>query len=194
MGGRLPFCVWEAVWWALERTIGCRTPEGRLVRTRCPSCGQTKTIPFSCKGRLCPSCGWLYAQRLMRSVESRLVRCQHRHLVFSVPANCERSSSGTADRSTHPATEGQLPTCSASCPENGPERVPQSGVRWPDPRVPEPILTALFARPPGRCQLRGSRSLTGPQQRSCQREPTGWLRPRRRLALSQADVEAVRPR
>jgi ribosomal protein S27E len=85
LAGRLPVCVWEAARAALERMMTCRTPEGGFVRLRCDSCGHMKTIPFSCKSRLCPSCGWLHAQRLIESVESRLIRCQYRHLVFSVP-------------------------------------------------------------------------------------------------------------
>ena len=63
----------------------CRTPAAGLVRLRCDTCGETKTIAFTCKSRLCPSCGWLHAQRFVESVQARLIQCQYRHLVFSVP-------------------------------------------------------------------------------------------------------------
>jgi len=63
----------------------CRTPAAGFVRLRCHTCGETKTIAFACKSRLCPSCGWLHAQRVVESVQARLIKCQYRHLVFSVP-------------------------------------------------------------------------------------------------------------
>ena len=85
LAGHLPVSVWEAARTALERMMVCRTAEGGFVRLRCDSCGHMKTIPFSCKSRLCPSCGWLHAQRLVESVQARLIKCQYRHLVFSVP-------------------------------------------------------------------------------------------------------------
>jgi len=85
LAGRLPVSVWEAAGDALERMIVCRTAAGGFVRLRCETCGEMKIIPFSCKSRLCPSCGWLRAQRFVESVEPRLIKCQYRHLVFSVP-------------------------------------------------------------------------------------------------------------
>lgn len=84
--GRVPVSVWEAAQAALDRMMVCRTPEGGFVRLRCDTCGHMKTIPFSCKSRLCPSCGWLHAQRFVESVQARLIRCRYRHLVFSVPS------------------------------------------------------------------------------------------------------------
>ena len=86
MAGRLPLAVWEAAWAALEKMILCRSVEGGFVRLRCPTCGQMKTIPFSCKSRLCPSCGWLSAQRFVEGLQARLIKCRYRHLVFSVPS------------------------------------------------------------------------------------------------------------
>jgi len=85
LAGRVPSCVWEAARVALERMSVCRTPAAGLVRLRCDTCGETKTIAFTCKSRLCPSCGWLHAQRFVESVQARLIQCQYRHLVFSVP-------------------------------------------------------------------------------------------------------------
>ncbi len=85
LAGRVPSCVWEAARSALDRMSACRTPAAGFVRLRCGTCGETKTIAFTCKSRLCPSCGWLHAQRLVESVQGRLIKCQYRHLVFSVP-------------------------------------------------------------------------------------------------------------
>ena len=54
MAGRLPLAVWEAAWAALEKMLLCRTAEGGFVRLRGPTCGAMRTIPFTCKSRLCP--------------------------------------------------------------------------------------------------------------------------------------------
>jgi len=86
MVGRVPRCVWEAARSALEAMMTCRTAAAGFVRLRCESCGEMKTIAFTCKSRLCPSCGWLHAQRFIESVQARLIRCRYRHLVFSVPS------------------------------------------------------------------------------------------------------------
>jgi len=85
LAGRVPSCVWEAAHNALERMVVCRTAAAGFVRLRCDTCGEIKTIAFTCKSRLCPSCGWLHAQRFVESVQARLIKCQYRHLVFSVP-------------------------------------------------------------------------------------------------------------
>jgi hypothetical protein len=83
--GRVPDRVWEAAATALERMMTCRTPEGGFVRLRCDTCGHMSTKAFSCKSRLCPSCGWLYAEQFMDRLEPRLIKGQYRHIVCSVP-------------------------------------------------------------------------------------------------------------
>lgn len=85
LAGRVPGCVWEAARIALERMSVCRTPAAGFVRLRCDTCGEMRTIAFTCKSRLCPSCGWLHAQRFVESVQARLIKGPYRHLVFSVP-------------------------------------------------------------------------------------------------------------
>jgi hypothetical protein len=77
--------VWEAAQAALGKMMRCRTPQGGFVRLQCDTCGETKTVFFTCKSRLCPSCGWLHGQRLTESLEARLIKCRYRHIVFSVP-------------------------------------------------------------------------------------------------------------
>jgi hypothetical protein len=83
--GRVPRSVSEAARAALDKMMLCRTAQGGFVRLRCDTCGETKTIFFTCKSRLCPSCGWLHGQRLTESLQARLIKCRYRHLVFSVP-------------------------------------------------------------------------------------------------------------
>lgn len=86
LAGRVPSCVWEAAWHALDLMSTCRTPAAGFVRLRCETCGETKTIAFTCKSRLCPCCGWLAGQRLIETMQPRLIKCGYRHVVFSVPS------------------------------------------------------------------------------------------------------------
>lgn len=39
-----------------RRYVGCGVMSGGFARLRCPACGEERLVPFSCKGRLCPSC------------------------------------------------------------------------------------------------------------------------------------------
>jgi len=39
-----------------RRFIGCGHLGGGFTRLRCPACGEERLVPFSCKGRICPSC------------------------------------------------------------------------------------------------------------------------------------------
>ena len=83
---RLPGSVREAAQAGLEKLRTCRTPEGGFVRLRCEQCGHLRTGYFTCKSRLCPSCGWLHAQRLVESLRARLIKGRYRHIVFCVPS------------------------------------------------------------------------------------------------------------
>jgi hypothetical protein len=39
-----------------RRYAGCGQLSGGFARLRCPACGHEQLVPFSCKGRVCPSC------------------------------------------------------------------------------------------------------------------------------------------
>jgi len=51
----------------------------------CEHCGKLKRIPFRCKSRFCTTCGSLYSIRRSSSMSLKLVRCNHRHCVFTIP-------------------------------------------------------------------------------------------------------------
>lgn len=51
----------------------------------CPHCGNLKFVPFSCKSRFCPSCGNMYNQKRALRMSCKLVSCNHRHCVFTIP-------------------------------------------------------------------------------------------------------------
>jgi hypothetical protein len=83
---QLPGPVYQAAWQALDKVITCGTPQAGGARLYCEACGHLHMLYFTCKSRLCPSCGYQQAQRLTESLRARLIRCRYRHLVCCVPA------------------------------------------------------------------------------------------------------------
>ena len=81
-----PTAVWEAAKAALDKVVVCRTPAAGFVRLRCDQCGHMKTICFTCKSRLCPSCGWNHARQFTERLQARLIKATYRHIVFFVPS------------------------------------------------------------------------------------------------------------
>ncbi len=45
---------------------------------------ETEQIPFSCKSRVCSSCGKVHAEEWARQVTSRLFNVIYRHITFTV--------------------------------------------------------------------------------------------------------------
>jgi len=45
----------------VEKMLRCRDPDYGFLTYKCPSCGMVKTIAFTCKGRICTSCGKKHA-------------------------------------------------------------------------------------------------------------------------------------
>lgn len=68
----------------IDRMIHCGDPDYGCAIYECKSCGNVKFIPFHCLSRFCPTCGNFYAIQRSASVSLKLVRCRHRHLVFTI--------------------------------------------------------------------------------------------------------------
>jgi len=65
----------------VEKIFTCR----KSYKTyQCPHCGLKRRIPFSCKSRLCSSCGKLSTDKWTRLLEKKLLPVTHRHLVFTI--------------------------------------------------------------------------------------------------------------
>lgn len=47
-------------------------------------CGNVKIVPFRCKSRFCNSCGYQYQKYRADAVKSKLINCNHRHIVFTI--------------------------------------------------------------------------------------------------------------
>lgn len=69
----------------VQKLLACRTPILGCHAYRCPSCGDIKVIPHSCKSRFCSSCGKAATDRWSDQVLGDLLDVPYHHLVMSVP-------------------------------------------------------------------------------------------------------------
>lgn len=57
---------------------------------KCPRCDEEKIVPHTCKSRICSSCGNKYNEQRSNSIFSKLFKCKHRHVVFTIPKELRR--------------------------------------------------------------------------------------------------------
>jgi hypothetical protein len=69
----------------VEKMIGCQEPENGYTLYLCDHCKTVKYVAFTCKSRFCNCCGAKYANDRALSIQRRLIDCQHRHVVFTIP-------------------------------------------------------------------------------------------------------------
>jgi hypothetical protein len=69
----------------VRRMLACRTPELGLHVYACPSCGEHRLVPHTCKSRLCSSCGKPATDRWAEEVLNNTLDVEYHHLVLSVP-------------------------------------------------------------------------------------------------------------
>jgi hypothetical protein len=68
----------------VEKMLGCRDAKNGFASHICLKCGETVQVPFSCKSRVCSSCGKVYAEEWAQKLTSRLFNVTHRHITFTV--------------------------------------------------------------------------------------------------------------
>jgi hypothetical protein len=68
-----------------ERLKKCKTSKNGYKTYQCPKCGTKKYVPFTCKCRLCISCGTKAANEWADRIHHILVKVPHMHVVFTVP-------------------------------------------------------------------------------------------------------------
>jgi hypothetical protein len=86
LAARLPESVASAVRDGVLKALRCRTEANGFARYRCADCGASHTVCFTCKSRLCPTCGRVRSAEAASNACSRLLNVNHRHLTFSVPS------------------------------------------------------------------------------------------------------------
>lgn len=69
----------------VERLKKCKTSKNGYKTYQCPKCGTKKYVPFTCKCRLCTSCGTKAANEWADKIHHILLKVPHRHVVFTVP-------------------------------------------------------------------------------------------------------------
>jgi len=68
----------------VERILSCQSSSGYSLYG-CVHCNILKYVPFTCKSRFCNSCGALYSANRAKSIKSKLYKCNHRHVIFTIP-------------------------------------------------------------------------------------------------------------
>ena len=68
----------------IEKMIYCGDPSYGGAMFGCPSCGELKFSPFHCHSRFCPTCGAKYSLDRATSMSFKLIKCTHRHCVFTI--------------------------------------------------------------------------------------------------------------
>jgi hypothetical protein len=74
----------------VEKMLRCRDPSYGFLTYRCPECGEVKTIPLTCKSRICTSCGKKYADQWADRLAQTLFSVPHRHMVFTIPEDLRK--------------------------------------------------------------------------------------------------------
>ena len=68
----------------VNKIINCGNPDFGYALYICDHCHKTLKVPFRCKSRFCNTCGVKYAQDRALSMAKKSIRCQHRHIVFTI--------------------------------------------------------------------------------------------------------------
>ena len=63
----------------------CKTKDMGYSLYECPTCHKQKVSYNTCKSRFCNSCGVKYSKQRTTYIMSKLLKTEHRHLVFTMP-------------------------------------------------------------------------------------------------------------
>lgn len=101
----------------VEKMLGCGDPANGYATYICLNCGETKLVCFSCKSRVCSSCGKVHADEWAAQMSSRMFNVTHRHITFTVPADLwpkleaypagRKALFGAANRTLRKVMEGE---------------------------------------------------------------------------------------
>ena len=70
----------------VEKMLNCGTSKNGFATYICLKCGETVRVCFSCKSRVCSSCGKVHADEWAQQLASRMINVTHRHVTFTMPA------------------------------------------------------------------------------------------------------------
>jgi hypothetical protein len=69
----------------VDKVIHCQDIGRGFALYSCPKCHRVKQVPFTCKSRFCNTCGAKYSKDRALSMSAKLLKCAHRHVVFTIP-------------------------------------------------------------------------------------------------------------
>ena len=69
----------------VAKMLNCGNPDFGYATYYCEDCNKFLHVPFRCKSRFCNTCGVKYAMDRAFSISRKLIRCEHRHMVFTIP-------------------------------------------------------------------------------------------------------------
>ena len=69
----------------VDKMLHCKDPSRGFVSYQCPECGELKTLGFTCKSRMCTSCGKKYADLWADKLAGDIYRLPHKHVVLTIP-------------------------------------------------------------------------------------------------------------
>lgn len=69
----------------VEKMMKCGSKENGYIKIKCPECGNEKIVGFTCKSRICSSCGKIRMDDFAEELKGRLINTKHRHMVFTIP-------------------------------------------------------------------------------------------------------------
>ncbi len=69
----------------VEKMLGCGDAKNGFATFICLDCGETMRVAFSCKSRVCSSCGKVHAEEWAKQLASRMFNVTHRHITLTVP-------------------------------------------------------------------------------------------------------------
>lgn len=75
----------DVVFSNVNRMLKCKTTDLGFSLFVCEHCGNEKIVLHSCKSRMCSSCGNKYNKQREASIFSKLIKHNHRHVVFTIP-------------------------------------------------------------------------------------------------------------
>nr|WP_308545535.1 transposase zinc-binding domain-containing protein [uncultured Lachnoclostridium sp.] len=68
----------------ITKMINCGDPSFGGTIYGCSHCGELKFVPFRCHSKFCPTCGVKYCSDRSIKMSFKLIRCTHRHCVFTI--------------------------------------------------------------------------------------------------------------
>lgn len=69
----------------IQKMLTCQDSSLGYAIYECDHCHETICVPFTCKSRFCNTCAIKYQQQRALEVSRKLIRCKHRHMVFTIP-------------------------------------------------------------------------------------------------------------